>query len=416
MLTAFRRWKRLASTVVERKQEIKKEAMRNAYYTTSSAVKKRTTKQAFHHWKKRYDTRLADNVRSRHLQAGALALWQMRYSHTKQLATRERIVTTKRDHLTLTQAWYRWAERAEQAKAVNHFQHHHSRLLASRALHSWRKAAMLSKLSTAYAERRLKVAAFDGWKKAIEQQQIRRRNEALAQRWRARRMKQNAMSVWRRRQERISSMEEAAYQMYHTNTEERLHSTFHRWQLQSRAALLERVNTSAIAERAFYHWKHRHATLVTSLQQRESIIVHRRHTTTVSACFQRWRHLAKQIRDREAGTQARRNEVVCNDFFITWRNKQLQHRLLQEKSEAVSDFFVLRSTFRQWRTQLQDRRANVKEAHHNKRLAQQVFEIWRTRTAKQRHLADLLQHSLAKSDETLREPTSAVGDQNHRST
>uniref|UniRef100_V5EYR2 Sfi1 spindle body domain-containing protein n=1 Tax=Kalmanozyma brasiliensis (strain GHG001) TaxID=1365824 RepID=V5EYR2_KALBG len=182
---------------------------------------------------------------------------------------------------------------------------------------------------------------------------------------------------------------------------EKLRSALRRWQLRSRAALLDRVRTTGSMERSFHQWKHRYTTLATSLNKRETSIVGRRQEQVKVACFVRWRQLAKQIRDREADAQARRNETICNDFFIAWRNKQLEHRLLQQKSEAVSHFFTLRSTLRQWRVRLREHRGDVKEAAHDQRLAHQVFEIWRSKAAKQQRLATLLQVTLAKKDEAL---------------
>lgn len=400
-LTAFRRWKRLAHIVAERKEELKKESMRTAYYTTTSAVKTRVVKQAFRGWKDRYKIKVADNVRRRHLQAGAFALWQMRSSHTQQLSTREKVLVMKRKHSVLVQAWGRWMDRSDKQHALDAFQHHHDRLLASKALHNWRKATMLSRLALAFAERRLKLAALDGWKRALEQQQLRRKQQALALRWRNRKLKQNALDKWHRQHGKTLRMQEQAVDLGRASEMDRLHSMFHRWRLHSRAALYDRISTADSVQRAFSKWKHRHITLTTDLQQRESSVVRRRRDATTVACFQRWRQLATRSREREAEAQTFRDNSVRNDFFVTWRNKQLHRRLLQEKSAAVSDYFTLRSTFHQWRTQLRERRADVKEASHNKRLAQQVFGIWRARTSKQRHLATLLHHSLVKSDAML---------------
>ena len=400
-LTAFRRWKRLAQIAAERKEDSKKEAMRAAYYTTTSAVKSRLAKQAFRQWKERHRTQVADRVRQRHLQAGAFALWQMRSSHTKQLQTREKVVVVKRNHSTLTQAWDRWSDRFEKNKALNEFQILHNRLLASETLHTWRKLAMLSKLSQAFAERRRKLAALEGWKRALEQRQLRRKQEALAVRWRSRRLKQSILTHWRGRSQKVSIMEEKALAWQAQHKRQRLLSVFHSWQLQSRAVLLERVRVAGVLGRTFYHWKYRHTTLLTNLQQRESSILQRRHGATLLSCFQHWRQRTVQTREREAQVEARRNETLCNDVFITWRNKQLEHRLLQQKAAAVSDFFTLRSAMRQWRDRLRDHRADIKEASHDRRLVQQVFEIWKARFAKHRRLTTLLQHSLIKRDRAL---------------
>ncbi|SJX64534.1 uncharacterized protein SRS1_15145 [Sporisorium reilianum f. sp. reilianum] len=400
-LTAFRRWKRLTHTARERKDELKKDSMRTAYYTTATAVKARLAKEAFGVWKHRHMNRLAENIRRRHLQNGAFALWQMRSSHTRQLQTREKIVKAKQDRSTLSQAWERWSGRSEKAKALHHFQHHHHRLLLVEMLHTWRQRTLLSGLSHAFAERRLKLAALDHWKNAIEQQRTRRKHEALAHRWHTRRLKQGALLAWRRRSHQIMDMQDQAVAMQDRVQREQLHSLFYRWQLQSRAALYERVRTASTVERTFKHWKQVHTSLTTSLQQRESTIVDRRHAVVKAACLLRWRQLTMHIRDREAEVVSQRDETMCNDFFVAWRNKQLQHRLLEQKSAAVSDFFTLRSSLQRWRSRLREHRADVKEAHHHKRLAQQVLEIWRSRASKQRRLAELLHHSLAKSDQAL---------------
>ncbi|SPO27853.1 uncharacterized protein UTRI_04996 [Ustilago trichophora] len=400
-LTAFRHWKRRARIALERKEERKKDSMRTAYYTVTSAVKTRTLRQAFHLWKERYMNQVADHVRRRHLQAGALALWQMRSSHSKQLRMREKVVKVKRDHSILTQAWDRWNDRFDQSKALSQFQHYHHRLLAAEALHTWRKKAMLSKLSQAFTDRRLKLAVIDGWKFALEQRHLHRKQETIAVRWRSRRLKHDIITKWRRLSQRISSMEEQAITMQNRKKKERLHSLFHSWQLQSRAALFQRVRAANTVEHAFHIWKHRHTTLITSLHQRESSIVQRHNQVTLLAYLKRWSELTSHIRNRESQVQARRNEALCNDVFIAWRNKQLEHCLLEQKSAAVSDFFTLRSTFHQWRTQLRAHRADVKEANHNRRLVQQVFEIWKARTSKQQRLSAILQHSLAKSDQAL---------------
>lgn len=400
-LTAFRRWKRRAQTAAERKEELKKESMRTAYYATTGAVKTRLVEHAFTTWKTSCHERLADSVRRRHLQSGAFALWQMRSSHNKQLQTREKAWSAKRNHSTLTHAWDAWTDRFDESKALNQFQAHQHRLLAVEVLHRWRKLTMLSRLSQAFADRRLKLAAIDGWQRALEQRQQARKQEALAVRWRSRKLKQNAMTMWQRRNEKLAQMEKLAIQRHDSNEKANLRSSFHRWQLLSRAALLESVQTAGRLENAFHVWRHRHRSLTTSLQKRESAVVQSRQETTKLVCFQRWRHLTDQIRQREAEVEARRDQTLRSDYFIVWRQKQLEHRLLRQKSVAVSDYFMLRSGLQRWRTQLRERRADAKEATHNRRLVQQVFEIWRARTEKQRHLDILLQHSLANSDQAL---------------
>ena len=400
-LTAFRRWKRRSQSVKERRDELKKDSMRTAYYTTTSAVKERLVREAFGVWKHRHMHRLADNVRRRHLQSGAFALWQMRSSHTKQLQTRENIFEDKHRGSILSQAWERWVDRSEKARGVRQFQHHHNRLLLLEALHTWRKRTLLSGLSHAFAERRLKLAALDRWKDAVEEQQARRKQEALASRSRARRLKQAALIAWKKQSHRISVMHEQAVNMQDSIQEHKLLSAFRRWQLRSRAALLERVRTTNTLERALNHWKHRHTALTTSLQQQESTIRDRRQQATKTACFHRWRHLATQLRDREADVVDQRNETVYNDYFVAWRNKLLHHRLLEQKSAAVSDYFTLRSSLKQWRHKLREHRADMKEAQRDRRLVQQVFEIWRSKAAKQQALALSLQHHLTKRDESL---------------
>ncbi|SOV05615.1 uncharacterized protein UDID_06388 [Ustilago sp. UG-2017a] len=400
-LTAFRRWKTRMQTLVERKEELKKESMRTAYYATSNAVKARLLVHAFSRWKINYRERLADSVRRRHLQAGAFALWQMRSSHNKQLQAREKMMTAKRKYAVLSQAWEAWTDRFDKTKALNQFRVHHDSLLALEALHTWRKMAMLSRLSQAFAERRLKLATIDGWQRALEQRQQARKQEVLAVRWRMRRLKQNTLTGWQRHRQQIAQMEGLAVNMQKSNEQAKLQSAFHRWQLLSRAALLERVHTAGRLEIAFHEWKHHHRSLTTSLQQRETAVVQRRDGATKLACLRRWRNLTNHIRHREAEVEARRNETLRSNSFITWRQKQLEHRLLHQKSVAVSDFFTLRSAFQRWRSQLRKQRADSKEATHNRRLVQQVYEIWRARSDKQRHLANLLQLSLANSDQAL---------------
>ncbi len=400
-LTAFRQWKRRAHTAAERKEELKKGSMRTAYYTTTAKVKKRMLEDAFTIWGNRHQINTADNIRRNHLQSGAFALWQMRSSQCKQLYTREKTIKVKQNHSTLARAWDRWSDKADQAQLVGQFQQRHHQQLALNALHVWRERTTLSSLSNEFTQRRLKLAALDSWKVALVQRRLHRKQEALANRWRARRLKRTALLSWRQSSQKLSAMQQQADTMRHEIQQDQMQSALHRWQLKSRAALLARVRTAGIVERAFQHWKQRHTALMTSLNQRESTIVARRQETVKAACFERWDRLTKQLRDREAHVQAQKNEILCIDVFVTWRNKLLEQRLLQQKSLAVSGFFTLRSALRQWRSKLREHRADAKEANHERRLVHQVFEIWRSRAAKQRRLANTLQQVLIKKDETL---------------
>ncbi|GAC99844.1 potential spindle pole body-associated protein [Pseudozyma hubeiensis SY62] len=400
-LTAFRTWKRLTNVARERKGELKKGSMRSAYYTTTAAVKMRMTRTAFNLWKHNHMCHLADGFRRHHLQGGAFALWQLRSDHTQELQTREKITKIKQSRLILSQSFERWSDRSEKARAMHQFQQHRDRLLLVESLHIWRERTLLSGLSRAFAERRLKLAALDSWKQVLAQRQQHRKQEALARRWRTRRVKQTAFIAWRLSSQKILSMQDQAVQMHGSIQTDNMQSHFHHWQLLSRAALLQRVRTSSALESTFSHWKHRYTSLVTSLQQRESTIVERRQERIKATCIGRWRQLATRFQQREEEAQAKRSKTICNGYFITWRNKQLQHRLLRQKSEAVSDYFTLRSGMHQWRSRLRTQRADNKEAAHNRRLVEQVFEIWRSKAAKQQRLAALLRTSLAESNEKL---------------
>ena len=400
-LTALRRWKRRAHAAAERREELKKESMRTAYYSTTSAVKTRLMTQAFRTWREHYLVKLADGVRRRHLQAGALALWQMRATHAQQLQNWEKMVSAKLNQSTLAQAWERWTDRFEKARALNQFQLHHNRLLIADMLHTWRKLTLLYELSRAFTDRRLKLAALDSWKTAVSEKQLRRKQESLAIRWRNRRLKHSAIITWCGRRQQLRKMEEQALAILASKKRDMLHGLLHRWQSQSRAALLQRVRSAATIERTFHHWKHRYAALITDLQQRESSILKRRHEATTLAFFRRWSGMTAEIREREAQVETHRNDTLRQDYFIAWRNKQLQYSLLEQKSTAVYDFFTMRSAVRRWRTRLREQRAEMLEATHKQRLAHQVLEIWRARTAKQRRLASLLQHSLAHKNEAL---------------
>ncbi|SNX86191.1 uncharacterized protein MEPE_04900 [Melanopsichium pennsylvanicum] len=400
-LTAFRRWKRLAQTAVERRKELKTGSMRTAFYTTASAVNTRIIDQALHAWRNKRRIRISDRVRRHHLQAGAFALWQMKSSHIKKLHTRGKIMAIKRNHSILTQAWDRWADRYEENKTLVQFSQHHNGVLARKAFDTWRQKAVLSRLSLAFTERRLKLSTLDVWKQSLEQRRLRQRYEAIAARWRARRLKQSAIKFWHHRRQKITNMEGQATKMRQDGTKEKVYDVFHRWQLQSRAALLDRVRTAGMLERTLHQWKHRYTALTVSLQQRESSMTQRRNRTLYRTYLNRWRKATCELRTQEAAVVARSDESLCRDYLIAWCNKLLEHHLLQQRSAAVSDYFILRSSFQRWRLQLREHRADIKETEHNHRLVHQVFTIWKTRSEKQQHLATLLQHSLAKRNETL---------------
>lgn len=397
-LTAFRTWKRLTLTARERREDSKKDSMRAAYYATTSAVKKRLLKDTFLAWKQQHMQRCADTVRKRHLQSGAFALWQLRSSHIKQLQSRENIFKVTQNHSILSQAYERWSDRSEKVRALRLFQHHRDRLLILHLIHTWRQRTLLSGLSRAFSQRRLKLAALDSWKQSLEKQQLRRKQEAFSNRWRTRRLKQNAMALWLRQKQKVERMQREAIDMQVHLQKDKVADLFHHWQVRSRAALFERVCAAGILERTFSHWKHSYTALTISLNQRESAIVLRRNESIKVAHFFRWRQLAKQIRDREAHAQAHRKQSICTRFFLIWRNKQLQHRLVGQKSEAVSDYFTLRSTLHQWQQRLRERRGDAREAGHNRRLVEQVFDIWRSKAAKQQRLETVLQQFLAQSN------------------
>ncbi|GAC75710.1 hypothetical protein PANT_18c00026 [Moesziomyces antarcticus T-34] len=400
-LTAFRRWKRTTHIAAERKQELRKESMRSAYYTTTAAVRRRLLTQALQTWRERRLESVATRVRRRHLQAGAFALWQMRSLHAQQLRTRERAAKAKHNRATLAHAWNVWTERAETASAVGDFQHHHNRILLLDTFHDWRRKAMLSRLAEAFTERRLKLAALDSWKMALDQRRVHGKQEALAARWHVRRVKQSALTTWRHRLQSVANMQRTAAEIHDDRRWETVGKVFRRWQLHARAALFDRAQAAESLQSAFHHWKHRHHALVESLQQSESTLACKRQRRSLSMVFQCWKHLAQHIQAREELAVARRNESICSDAFVAWRSNHVQLRLRAEKAVAVSDYFVLRSGFHQWRAQLREQRAEKKAASHDRRLLQQTFEIWRTRAAKQQRLESLLQRSLAKSNRTL---------------
>lgn len=400
-LTAFRRWKRTTHIAAERKQELRKESMRSAYYTTTAAVRKRILTQALHRWRERRIDAVANRVRRRHLQAGAFALWQMRSLHAQQLRTRERAAKAKHNRATLAHAWSVWTERAETASAVGDFQHHHNRILLLDTFHDWRQKAMLSRLAEAFTERRLTLAALDSWKMALDQRRVHGKQEALAARWHLRRVKQSALTAWRHRLQTVANMQRTATEIHDDRRWETVGVVFRRWQLHARAALFDRAQAAESLQSAFYHWKHRHRALVESLQQRESTLACKRQRHSLSVVFQRWKNLAQHIQAREELAVARRNESICSNAFVAWRSNHLQLRLRAEKAAAVSDYFALRFGFQQWRAQLREQRAERKAASHDRRLLQQTFEIWRARTAKQQRLDSLLQRSLSKSNRML---------------
>ncbi|KAJ9474802.1 putative spindle pole body-associated protein [Pseudozyma hubeiensis] len=111
----------------------------------------------------------------------------------------------------------------------------------------------------------------------------------------------------------------------------------------------------------------------------------------LQTCLAWWITLTRKQLEMSQNAADASARVTMQKAWERWRaqdEQDLQGRRVGEKTDR-------------WRSRLRSQRAEIKEAAHNRRLVEQVFEIWRSKAAKQQRLAALLRSSLAQSNEKL---------------
>ncbi|PWZ02481.1 hypothetical protein BCV70DRAFT_182607 [Testicularia cyperi] len=383
-LTAFRRWRRLAHLARVRRDDSKKALMRAAYSSVTSTVATRLVRTALSNWRTTYLERVADLMRHQHLLAGAFALWQLQRSQAQRIHRIETEVVARVDGGRLASAWLQWLHAFNDRKALADFQQHRNHQLLTQVLHSWRQRTLLSRLAQAFANRRLQRGALERWLEAKDRSQHDRKQAAVAQRWYLRHLKRTSLTAWKTSLARIDTLGLQADDFIAAKQTILALHVVHQWQTQARFFMLSRGEDYKSLECAFRTWKARYRALTTSLLQRETTLVDHQCRNVLQRSLTAWLSKTRNATTAQSVAVAHERQTLQRAYFAEWQQKRRRLQALQWKAVAVERLLKLRSALTKWHDRRRERKAEDLVARRQHRLAEQVLEIWRSRTSQRR--------------------------------
>ena len=313
------------------------------------------------------------------MQQGALALWQIRLARSQTLHIQESELFHRYRFRLLDTAFTRWTKQTQLRSIETRVTRRADRHLAQDAFATWSRAFALSKLSSAFAKRRLTRAAFYGWIEAMSVRADIRRKEALADRWKNRRSKRSALQTWLTKFGAIVKLQDRASDFFSEGDQWRLKRTFSLWVARERGALLRRVNEGRVLERAFHHWRDLHRSLTTSLTQRESTMVVATSHGLLRRTLNHWKGRARERTDKQITAMKLDRSNMVSKFFKTWERKLETISLNESRAGAISDYFSVRTALQSWQSKLRESRVSSALARRNKAVLGRSLAMWRVR-------------------------------------
>ncbi|PWN50649.1 hypothetical protein IE53DRAFT_387029 [Violaceomyces palustris] len=383
-LGAWRRWRRITQSHIEKRKESKVAALRFAYHEVASARRQRILRQAFEAWRCDHLERRAKSVRRKHLLQGSFALWQLLWARADRLHEIERELFRRRQLESMALTLRHWAKRLDLRRVERDFELKLDKRRLKDAFDWWNDASMLSGLASAFSRRRLLNAALIGWTEARRQCVEQRRREALADRWRARRIKRKSFGQWLEKLEEVEGLEAKGDSFVLTRDRSRLDQALGIWMRRERELLLTRVREARSLERNFRQWYGKLISVTLGLKGREDEVSKLRSYRLLGNAFRTWTEKTRVITSAKALAVERDARASKERYLERWISEYKRRSLSLRQSEVIADFFALRHHWAIWTERFRQAKAQRIISTKEDSIFKRSFAMWRVRLSEKR--------------------------------
>jgi len=357
-IRAWRTWRRSLFEARSAKKEEKRSQLKGAYVLTRKKAEQKLVKETFLSWKVALMERRTAHFRTQHLVRGAFCLWRLYLWRSKTLKDKEDEVKDKVNERILSEAQERWI----QANRVQR----------------------MTRLADSLHGHHLLQLALVKWKDARDEKASMRRKEALADRWRARRIKRSTSRVWQSRLERLRELEEGADCIRLRNIDQLKATTLQIWRLREREQLFTRVRVSKVTALAFDKWIQHHRQLTSRLINLENHFANKTALTRLSKTFGIWRETTRQVVTSQRLASERDRRKIKTDVFTRWSETLAKKQAEMHRAKTVDAFLLQKKMLSTWSKKLVEIKAQKLHSRRNHKLMSVTLAFWKARSAERR--------------------------------
>ncbi|KAI5122945.1 hypothetical protein M0805_006826 [Coniferiporia weirii] len=360
-----------------------------------------------------------------HLLRNSLVTWMKRLK-AKQLSQwkddmrrKMTFIRTKRDNRIKEAAWIKWKQLHQGEAADMHFE----RKLVWNMFNKWKTGlAQIEHLEVAadelaqVLEQNQGVRMWDFWKQQTglraTERLIRNRVDARLRNttigiWKKKMFEnykadtfhdkaivRNFFHAWKRSVSKLRALERKACKYQNRQDSVLLRAVLHVWTTRERGMLMDRTVKSRYQHSAWMAWKSR-LSAVRAAEEHATEFRNYPSPALANAAFSHWRQIL--LTHQNLYNQAARydEDLLKHRVLLVWR-VQLRVKLKMVKHAKVARKYLLtRQAWNKWRDKLEEKKRLQRLHNLELQILQKRFEIWRSRTARQRYHQLALQRTEA---------------------
>lgn len=353
-LRAWRTWIRRLKEERKKQREEKRMELRGAFEVIRSRMEHRMLSESFAKWRISWMEVRATRFRSEHLLRGAMSLWTIQTWQTSSMREKERQIIGQRDQTLIRLAFFRWTQAY--------------------------KTHNLLEVAQSFDRQLTLRSFFERWSTVKAEQAIIHRKEALADRWRQRRIKQKVWIKWSTKTITIMTQQEGAIQFETKQTQKRISTFFYFWLLREREQLFQRISAARILTRSMTSWHDKLINLKSSLEEREKKIVAIQKRNLLQQTFDVWRESTFKIVTAQELAAKRDRRKLLGEAMDSWKHVHEKRKVEERKANALNVVNTQRRFLKTWINRRMDAKLNRWNEEHRYATLHSTLSLWRART------------------------------------
>ncbi|PWN37600.1 uncharacterized protein FA14DRAFT_159575 [Meira miltonrushii] len=357
-LRAWRTWIRRLKEERKKQREEKRMELRGAFEVIRSRMEHRIVSETFAKWRISWMEVRATRFRSEHLLRGAMSLWTIQTWQTSSLREKEQQIVGKQSQTLIRLAFTRWTQAY--------------------------KTHNLLEVAQSFDRQLTLRTFFERWSHAKAEQAIFHRKEALADRWRQRRIKQKVWMKWSKKTVTIMTQQEEAIQFENKLAQKRISTFFHFWLLREREQLFQRITSARILTRSITTWHDKMITMKESLREREMKVVAMQKQHLLQRTFSIWRDTTfKIVSAQELAARGDRRKLL-SEALAAWKRVNEKRMVDERKAVSVNVVNTQRRFLNLWIARRREAKLERWTEEHRQTTLRETLSLWLARTKEKR--------------------------------
>lgn len=357
-LRAWRTWIRRLKEERRKQREEKRMELRGAFEVIRSRMEHRIVSDSFAKWRISWMEVRATRFRSEHLLRGAMSLWTIQTWQTSSLREKERQISGQQNQTLIRLAFTRWTQAY--------------------------KTHNLLEVAQSFDRQLTLRTFFERWSHAKAEQAIVHRKEALADRWRQRRIKQKVWVKWSKKTITIMTQQGEAIQFETASMQKRVSTFFHFWLLREREQLFQRITSARILTRSIKTWQDKLISLRDSLEEREMKVVAIKKQHLLQKTFSIWRDTTfKIVSAQELAARGDRRKML-GEAMAAWKRVNEKRVVDKRKANTLNVVNTQHRFLNLWITRRREAKLQRWTEEHSQATLRESLSLWLARTKEKR--------------------------------